>query len=88
MHRPTLLLHTNEFEKQSDDLTREDWEATWSVVEAMERGIENRDAEMMILYNCGVDAGSSQGHKHLQILRVEKSDFQVWVEEVELSGEL
>ena len=33
----------------------------------------------MVIYNCGVEAGSSIGHKHLQVLpRPGKEDFEMF----------
>lgn len=33
----------------------------------------------MIIYNCGVEAGSSQGHKHIQIFpRLDSERFQMF----------
>ena len=33
----------------------------------------------MVIYNCGVEAGSSIGHKHLQVLpRPEKREFELF----------
>jgi ATP adenylyltransferase len=86
MHRPSLVLHTNEFVKQTNDLNLEDWKAAWSVVSALENGVEG--GNVMVIYNCGVDAGSSQGHKHLQIFPLLQSkEFHCWPEDVDLSGE-
>ncbi|KAK6511786.1 hypothetical protein TWF481_000692 [Arthrobotrys musiformis] len=59
--RPHLVLHTNQFELQSDDLTSSDLDAAWQVLGAFPK------TPSMMIYNCGVDAGSSQGHKHMQV---------------------
>lgn len=33
----------------------------------------------MVIYNCGVEAGSSIGHKHLQVLpKPEKEEFELF----------
>jgi sulfate adenylyltransferase (ADP) / ATP adenylyltransferase len=58
--RPVFVLHTKKFAPQTDDLDISDYEAAWAVLRHF------RKPQMMI-YNCGVDAGSSQGHKHMQI---------------------
>lgn len=71
-----LILHTTLFVPQSDDLDEIDLAAAWAVV----RGFET--ARQMVIYNCGVESGSSQGHKHLQIFpRMDRDgdgDFQMW----------
>ncbi|KAK6335171.1 hypothetical protein TWF718_010608 [Orbilia javanica] len=59
--RPHLVLHTNQFELQSDDLTKSDLDSAWRVLGAFSK------TPSMMIYNCGVDAGSSQGHKHMQV---------------------
>ncbi|KAI9661370.1 MAG: hypothetical protein M1831_003103 [Alyxoria varia] len=61
IYRPMLVLPTVRYELQTDDLTIQDMRATWAVLKAYKR------MPMMAVYNCGVDAGSSQGHKHLQV---------------------
>jgi ATP adenylyltransferase len=58
--RPMLLLCTAEFRRQADGLDGGDLAAAWSLLSAFE-------APMMVLYNCGADAGASQGHKHMQM---------------------
>lgn len=61
VYRPSLLLHTKEFARQTDDLDETDFSAVLEVLDRLER-------PHIVLYNCGVDAGSSQGHKHLQLV--------------------
>ncbi|KAK6510484.1 hypothetical protein TWF506_009590 [Arthrobotrys conoides] len=58
--RPHFVLHTNQFELQSDDLTRSDLDSAWQVLETFSR------TPYMMIFNCGVDAGSSRSHKHMQ----------------------
>ena len=37
------------------------------------------ESRHMVIYNCGVEAGSSIGHKHLQVLpRPEKEEFELF----------
>lgn len=54
------LLHTNEFEQQVNDLNESDLAAAWSLLLSFK-------TPHMVIYNCGADAGASQGHKHLQL---------------------
>lgn len=68
--RPQYLLHTNVFEPQTDHLTESDLSAAWSVLSRL-------DSPHVVIYNCGFEAGSSLGHKHLQILpRPPKNEFE------------
>ena len=60
VHRPSLLLHTNEFARQTDNLDEGDFSAVLEVLDHLK-------IPHVVIYNCGVDAGSSQGHKHLQL---------------------
>lgn len=71
-----LILHTTEFEPQINDLNESDLAAAWAVLYALE-------TPSMIIYNCGVEAGSSQGHKHLQIFpRQDGHGFQMFPEKM------
>ena len=70
--RPMLILHTTLFEPQSNDLNEGDLTAAWGILQQME-------TPQMIIYNCGVEAGSSQGHKHIQIFpRQDSEEFQMF----------
>ena len=60
--RPLYVLHTKLFAPQTDDLTMDDFIAMRAVMVAL-RG----DTPYLTIYNCGVEAGSSRGHKHMQI---------------------
>lgn len=62
LYRPSFILHTRDFAPQTDDLDLADFAAIHSVMADL-----GRTAPQMAIYNCGVDAGSSQGHKHMQI---------------------
>jgi sulfate adenylyltransferase (ADP) / ATP adenylyltransferase len=61
VHRPLLVLHTNKYKPQTGALDLSDFAAVLAIMNTMK-------TEQMVLYNCGVEAGSSQGHKHLQLL--------------------
>ena len=70
VYRPMLILHTAVFALQTDDLDESDLAAAWAILHKMK-------TPQMIIYNCGVEAGSSQGHKHIQIFpRQDSGGFQ------------
>ncbi|OCT45204.1 putative phosphorylase [Cladophialophora carrionii] len=60
VYRPSLLLITREFSPQADGLSRNDLAAAWTIL------CHFKEPYMMI-YNCGFESGSSQGHKHMQL---------------------
>ena len=59
------VLHTKEYEKQAEDLGLEDVKAVWAVLGVLDTQDEGEGT--MAIYNCGAEAGASQGHKHLQL---------------------
>lgn len=61
VYRPHLILHTKEFAPQSDVLDRSDFEAAWSDMQQL-------NGPYVMFYNCGLDGGSSQPHKHMQLI--------------------
>ncbi|KAI3555045.1 hypothetical protein CABS02_04884 [Colletotrichum abscissum] len=63
MYRPAFVLYTRLFEPQAQDLNFVDVEAARAVMIALKPTL----GPQLMIYNCGVDAGSSQGHKHVQI---------------------
>tara|TARA_R110002060_G_scaffold10893_3_gene16057 strand:+ start:2087 stop:2413 length:327 start_codon:yes stop_codon:yes gene_type:complete len=70
--RPQYVLHTTSFTPQADHLNVVDFAAAWNVLSRLE-------SRHMVIYNCGVEAGSSIGHKHLQVLpRPEKEEFELF----------
>lgn len=70
--RPQYVLHTTKYEHQFDKLSASDLSAAWSVLSRLQ-------SENIVIFNCGVDAGASQGHKHLQILpRSARRDFELF----------
>lgn len=60
VYRPMLLLPTVDFALQSDDLNFHDVNAAFAILKAFK-------TKQLMIFNCGVNAGSSQGHKHMQI---------------------
>lgn len=67
-----LILHTTLFAPQTEDLDVDDLTAAWAILRHMQ-------TPQMIIYNCGVEAGSSQGHKHIQIFpRQDSEKFQMF----------
>lgn len=72
VYRPMLILHTTLFVPQTDDLDLSDLTAAWAILKQIE-------TPQMIIYNCGVEGGSSQGHKHIQIFpRLDSEVFQMF----------
>ena len=67
VYRPMLILHTTLFVPQTDDLDSTDLAAAWATSRQM-------NTPQMIIYNCGVESGSSQGHKHIQIFPRQDSE--------------
>ncbi|OAP62743.1 hypothetical protein AYL99_01970 [Fonsecaea erecta] len=59
VYRPSLLVITRHFVPQTDDLDRGDLSAAWAILQHFRR-------RYMMIFNCGFEAGSSQGHKHMQ----------------------
>jgi ATP adenylyltransferase len=58
--RPMTVIPTRNYALQTDDLDLSDINAAWSVLKAFQ-------TPSLIIYNCGINAGSSQGHKHTQV---------------------
>lgn len=58
--RPMTVIPTKQYALQTDDLDLSDVNAAWSVLKAFQ-------TPSLIIYNCGINAGSSQGHKHTQV---------------------
>lgn len=87
--RPQYILHTREYERQADDLNEGDLRATWAVLDALGqegKGEGKGDGEgIMAIYNCGAEAGASQGHKHLQLFpKPKRSDFELYPYQISL----
>ena len=79
VYRPSLLLITREYVPQYTALDASDIAATWKVLEQFSR--EQPAIPMLMFYNCGAESGSSQGHKHMQIMphpRVENVKFELF----------
>ena len=71
-----LILHTTLFAPQTSDLDATDLSIAWSLLHMFKTA-------QMVIYNCGVESGSSQGHKHLQIFpRMDGEDFEMWPNQV------
>lgn len=77
MLRPSYVLHPKVFATQTTDLDDQDLTAAWTVMNRLQ-------TPHFALYNCGVEAGSSQGHKHMQILSRPGSDFDMFPDRAEL----
>jgi ATP adenylyltransferase len=61
------ILPTIQYEPQTDVLNEADLTAAWAVIHRFE-------TPQMVIYNCGPESGSSQGHKHLQVLPIERQE--------------
>ena len=59
--RPQFVLPTLEYRSQEEFLNQLDFQASWSVLSSLR-------SKFMAIYNCGVNAGRSVEHKHLQVL--------------------
>ena len=70
-YRPLLVLHTREFEPQNDDLNFNDLAAAWALLKHMKE-------PYLMMYNCGVASGSSQGHKHMQLFARAEIPFEIF----------
>jgi ATP adenylyltransferase/5',5'''-P-1,P-4-tetraphosphate phosphorylase II len=62
--RPQFVIPTVDFEPQRDPLNVEDIAAAWKVLNGVDHQYH------IGIFNCGVEAGSSVGHKHLQVIPV------------------
>ncbi|KEF53446.1 uncharacterized protein A1O9_10421 [Exophiala aquamarina CBS 119918] len=60
-YRPSVLLITKDFIPQDDPLDNRDLIAAWAVLQNFSR------EQYFMIYNCGYNSGSSQGHKHMQL---------------------
>lgn len=67
--RPMTVIPTRHYALQTDDLDLSDINAAWSVLKAFQ-------TPSLIIYNCGINAGSSQGHKHTQVFPL--PGHQLW----------
>ena len=59
--RPQFVLPTQEYRSQEEFLNETDFQAAWSVVSKLR-------SKFFAIYNCGINAGRSVEHKHLQVL--------------------
>lgn len=62
------LLVTKEFKPQTSALTPKDLFTAYSLIDKLDD--EDEMIRHMAFYNCGVNSGSSQDHKHLQLLKL------------------
>ncbi|KAJ4326732.1 hypothetical protein N0V84_002851 [Fusarium piperis] len=79
VYRPSLILVTRQYAPQSDLLDASDLGASWATLQNLSRA--QTDSRLMMFYNCGAESGSSQGHKHMQIMPYPQSEeigFQVF----------
>lgn len=80
------ILHTREYQRQSEDLGFGDVRAAWVVLGALD-GEGEKGEGVMAIYNCGAEAGASQGHKHLQLFpKPARSVFELYPYQISLSA--
>ncbi|KAF2449185.1 hypothetical protein P171DRAFT_187741 [Karstenula rhodostoma CBS 690.94] len=80
--RPQFVLHTVEFEPQQTPLSFADLSALWHVLGSLQ-------SEHFAIFNCGVDAGASVGHKHMQVLpHPGRDEFELFPDSVELGEDI
>lgn len=77
MLRPMYILHTREFVPQDHDLDLDDFAAAHAVMANLGRRVPQ-----MTIYNCGAEAGASQGHKHMQVFAC-PSSFPLFPEQAQ-----
>lgn len=83
VYRPSLILVTRQYAPQSDFLDASDLGASWAMLEHLSRA--QKESRLIMFYNCGAESGSSQGHKHMQIMpypQPEEMGFQLFPERV------
>ena len=68
-----MILHTREFQSQTDMLKEQDFEAAVSVLEQL-------GDRYMAIFNGGPDAGSSVAHKHMQLFV--KPDWRSLIDDI------
>ncbi|KAL2679298.1 hypothetical protein Neosp_010069 [[Neocosmospora] mangrovei] len=79
VYRPSLILVTRQYAPQSDLLDASDLGASWAVLQHLSK--TQTESRLMMFYNCGAESGSSQGHKHMQIMpcpQPEEIGFQIF----------
>jgi ATP adenylyltransferase len=80
--RPQLILHTKQFAKQTEDLDLADFAAGLDVLRQFRE-------PWVLFYNCGLRAGSSQGHKHCQLIpKPEAEEFVLFPDRMKKEGGL
>lgn len=81
------ILHTTEYEKQAEDLGKADIQATWAVMKELNKESKGEGKEIMAIYNCGAEAGASQGHKHVQLFpKPKREEFELFPDRVSSVG--
>ena len=65
-HVRLFYLVTNEFMSQCSPLTQSDFTAITNVISQV---------QSLVFFNCGVDSGASQSHKHIQVCFLIKIDL-------------
>ena len=63
-----MVLVTNEFMSQCSPLTQSDFTAITNVISQV---------QSLVFFNCGLDSGASQSHKHIQVCFLIKIDLYI-----------
>jgi ATP adenylyltransferase len=66
--RPQLLLHPKKYAPQAESLDCADFEAAWDIMDRLGK------TKHVGFYNCGIESGSSQPYRHIQIIQRPNSD--------------
>lgn len=76
VYRPQLLLVTKNYRPQYEALDDTDVKAGWDLICQLESDTEHKHGtgRMLAFYNCGAESGSSQGHKHVQVMPRPEAD--------------
>lgn len=94
VYRNSLLIHTNTFKSQADDLDETDLTACWKCLQVLTKKTISSgtdEKQWLMIYNCGLEAGTSQGHKHMQLWPVPSTSelgFDLFPGQVESTREI
>ncbi|KAM0421339.1 hypothetical protein ACHAPT_010870 [Fusarium lateritium] len=89
VYRLSLLLITRQYAPQSDLLDASDLGASWAVLQGLSKA--QTEAQLVMFYNCGAESGSSQGHKHMQVMpfpQPEEVGFRPFPEQAKSTNEV
>jgi sulfate adenylyltransferase (ADP) / ATP adenylyltransferase len=80
---PQLLLHPKKYALQAECLGLDDFVAAWDILSRL------GDTQHVGFYNCGLESGSSQLYRHIQIIPSPNSDeFQLFPDKPAMRSQL